>query len=83
MKSIDECFVLSKNIPKLTKANSAIIQGRVIYIVKENYAGKSSCFFHGYDFDTKIQLAFHKNKNGLIDFLSRQNLGVLSENNNN
>jgi len=64
-------------MPKLSKANSATIHDRVVYIVKKDHAGKSSSFFFAYDYVTKIQLHFKDNKQELIDVLSKENFEVL------
>ena len=77
MNKLEDCFRIKKNFPNLSKANSAVCNGRVIYIIKEDHAGKSSDFFFAYDYETKIQLHFHEDKDKLIEFLNEQNFEVL------
>jgi len=77
MRELDVCFKYQKEIKKLTKANSAMIQDVVIYIVKKDHTGSSSKFFFAYDYKTKIQLHFHSEKAELIKFLNEQDFEVL------
>lgn len=77
MIPLKDCFRYEPEIKRLTKSNSFIHQGRVIYIVKKENTGKAFGLYVAYDYKTKVQLAFHKNKDDLIDFIKRQDLGVL------
>ena len=67
------------SIKRLTKANSNIINNRVIYIVKQNCLGNNIKMFMAYDYKTKIQLYGHFDKDSLIEFLAKQDLKVLDE----
>lgn len=61
------------DIKRLTKANSIVIQDRVVYIVKKKESGKTVKLFVAYDYETKIKLAAHWDKETLIEFLNKQN----------
>ena len=69
MKSTKQCLVYSGNISRLTKANSCIINGRIIVILKKDYEGKACNVYVAYDYKTKKQLLFSFNKDDLISKL--------------
>ncbi len=69
MRDIDKCKVYEPEIKRLTKTNSSIINGKVIYIVKKDWTGKSSPFFCAYDYQSKVFIHFDKDKNSLIGYL--------------
>jgi hypothetical protein len=75
------CFKYEPPIKRLTKSNCITADSRVIYIVKKDYKGNASKLYIAYDYVTKIQIAFHKDKEFLIKFLQNKSLGVLNENN--
>ena len=80
MIPIEDCFRYQPDIKRLTKSNSFIHNGRVIYLVKKDHEGKAmKNHFVAYDYKTKIQLAFMTNKDKLIEFIEKQDLGVLDE----
>ena len=77
MKPLDECWKYEPEIKRLTKTNSFVADGRVIYIVKKQYDGKSIKMFVAYDSSTKIQLVAHHDKEEVIKFLQVKDLSVL------
>lgn len=79
MNEVSSCEKYEPKIKKLTKANSLVINERVIYICKKDHTGKASKLFVAYDYETKIQLAFNKDKDILIEFLEKQDLKVLDD----
>lgn len=56
-------------IPNLTKVNSTVIHGRVIWLTKKNESGKESKVYIAYDFMTKIKLGVSTSKEKLIKSL--------------
>lgn len=56
-------------MPKLSKPNSVIVGDRIIYISKKNHKGKTTGMYIAFDYETKIQIAFHKDKDELINYL--------------
>ena len=77
MKQLDECWKYEPEIKRLTKSNSFVADGRVIYVVKKQYDGKSIKMYVAYDSSTKIQLVAHHDKEEVIKFLQKQDLSVL------
>ena len=77
--AIEDCFVYELEFSKLTKANSVVIDNRIVYIVKKDYRGSASPFFTAYDYTTKVQILFNKDKKKLIEILKTKNLGVFDE----
>lgn len=75
----DECFKYEGEIKRLTKANSFVADGRVIYVVKKDYTGKTSKMFIAFDEATKVQLFAHYDKDVLINFLQQQDLSCLGK----
>ena len=73
------CFKYQPEIKKLTNANSTMVDSRIVYIVKKDYTGKTSSMYIAYDYKTRIQLAFHKNKDELIEYLKDKKLDVLND----
>ena len=69
MNNIEDCCRYSLPIKKLTKANSAVINGRVVYIVKKGCDGKPAPWFCSYDYKTKVMLYFDENREVLIEKL--------------
>lgn len=65
-------MIYQPDIKRLTKNNSTLIQGRVIYIVKKDVNGKALKVFVAYDYETKVKLAVHQDKEQLIEFLKKQ-----------
>jgi len=70
------------DIGKLTKANSTVADGRVIYIVKKDSEGKSGKFipYVAYDYKTRVQLTFDFDKSKLIERLNKLNITERIEN---
>lgn len=59
--------LFSGEFPNLTSVNSVAIQGRVVYIKKENIT------YTAYDYKTKLKLGVHVGgKKALIEFLKKQ-----------
>ena len=81
MKPLDECWTYEPEIKRLTKANSFIADGRVIYICKKDHKGKALRMYVAYDSSTKIQLVAHHDKEEVIRFLQKQDLSVLGVDN--
>ena len=77
MKPLDECWKYVPEIKRLTKTNSFVADGRIIYVVKKQYDGKSIKMYVAYDSSTKIQLVAHHDKEEVIGFLQKQDLSVL------
>ncbi|MGB1226456.1 MAG: hypothetical protein ACPG9K_01080 [Poseidonibacter sp.] len=77
MLDLEDVAKYQPEIKRLTKANSLVVKDRVIYIVKKDHTGKAIHMYNAYDYKTKYQLACFKKKDELINFLERQNLGVL------
>ena len=77
VREVSECFVYQPEIKRLTKANSFTAGGRVIYIVKKDYKGKAIKMYVSYDYETKVQLVAHHDKDEVIRFISKQDLSVL------
>lgn len=65
------CNIYQGTFSKLTKANSALVNGRVIVILKKQYDGKASDCYIAYDYKTKKQLTYHFEKDKLIEVLNR------------
>ena len=61
--------IYQQEFSKLTKANSCIINGRIIVILKKDYEGKACSAYVAYDYKTKKQLLFSFNKDDLISKL--------------
>lgn len=61
--------IYQQEFSKLTKANSCIINGRIIVILKKDYEGKVCSVYVAYDYKTKKQLLFSFNKDDLISKL--------------
>ena len=77
MRQVDECKTYELNIPKLTKVNSFVADGRVIFITKKSYEGKPLKMYIAYDSHTKVQLAGHRDKEFLIKYLQSKDMSVL------
>ncbi len=57
---------------KITKANSSVINGRLIYISKKDSSGNQTKIYIAFDYESKIQLGFYSDKEKLIDMLTRK-----------
>lgn len=79
MIPLEQCFRYEPKITRLTKANSFTHQGKVIYVVKKESNGKAYGIYIAYDYKTKVQLGFNRDKNWLIEFIKKQDLGILDE----
>lgn len=79
MRPLRDCLKYQPEIKRLTKSNSTLIDGRVVYVTKKDNEGKSIKIYMAYDYKTRIQLGGHSDKEFLIDFLSKQDLKVLNE----
>ena len=77
MKDVEECWKYEPEIKRMTKTNSFIADGRVIYVVKKDYTGKTIRMYVAYDSSTKVQLCAHHDKDELIRFVQSQDLSVL------
>ncbi len=73
---LDDCEKYELEFPNLSKVNSQVIHGRVVYIGKKLPTGKDGHFYHGYDYETKICLGRSGTKEGLIAFLTKQDFGA-------
>ncbi len=70
MKNPIDCFRYEPEIKRLTKANSTIINGLMVYMVKKSHDGKSSSpLYCAYDYRSKILLHFDSDKSKLVNFL--------------
>ena len=76
MRNLEDCKLYEPPIKRLTKSNSMVFDGRVVYIVKKTYEGKAIKMFIAYDEATKTQLAGHWDKDKLIAFLAKQDMSV-------
>ena len=79
MHNPKDCFKYQPEIKKLTKANSIMVDERVIYIVKKDHTGKTATMYFAYDYTTRIQLVHKKNKDALIEYLKDKKLEVLND----
>lgn len=77
MRSLEECEVYYKEISRVTKANSFVAFGRVIYIVKQDWNGKAIKNYACYDKETRVLLGSHWDKEYLISFIQKQDLSIL------
>ena len=80
MLNLEDCYKYQSDIKRVTKANSFIASGRVIYIVKKSAEGKSLKIYVAYDRETKIQLLAHWNKDKLIRYIQGKDLSMLGGN---
>jgi len=80
MLSLDDCYKYEPEIKRVTKANSFLASGRVVYIVKKNSQGKTLKVFNAYDKESKVLLMSHWDKEKLIKFIQRQDLSMLGGN---
>lgn len=71
--------IYQPEIKRLTRANSTIIQGRVVYIVKKNYEGKAYGAYIAYDYETKIQLDCKLTKEELISSLEEKDFDIIDD----
>ena len=82
MLPLDECAKYEPDIKRMTKANSFIADGRVIYVAKKDETGKTlSVIYVAYDSSTKVKLAAHWCKDTLIRYLQGKDLSVLGVDN--
>jgi len=79
MLELSSCYKYEPEIKRITKANSFLASGRVIYIVKKDHKGKTIKIFNAYDKESKTQLSQHWDKDKLIKYLQRQDLTILGE----
>lgn len=77
MRKLEDCNKYEPEIKRLTKSNSVVIDGRVVYIVKKDFRGKTLRMFVAYDNDSKVQLYAHHDKDTLIQFLLNKDMSVL------
>ena len=77
MRAIEDCFVYQPDISRVTKSNSFVASGRIIYICKKNHEGKAMKIYSAYDKETKVLLASHRDKDFLIKYLSDKDLSCL------
>ena len=71
MIDVDKTFRAEFDFGKLTKANSIVINTRVVYISKKDCTGTNTKTYIAFDYLTKIQLGFSTNKEKLIEMLNR------------
>jgi hypothetical protein len=76
MRSLEECNKYQPDIKRVTKSNSFTSGGRIIYIVKKDYTGKTVKVYVAYDKETKIQLMAHWDKEFLIEYIRKQDLTI-------
>ena len=76
MRTIEECDVYEPDIKRVTKTNSFVADGRVVYVVKKDHEGKTTKSYVAYDRATKVKLAAHWDKDVLIDFVQKQDMSV-------
>ena len=81
MRDLEDCYRYQPEIKRMTKTNSFIADGRVIYVVKKDHTGKSVKMYVAYDSSTKVQLAAHHDKDELIRFIQSKDLSVLGVDN--
>ena len=77
MRQLDECKMYEPDIKRLTKTNSFIADGRVIYITRRSHTGKALKMYVAYDSHTKVQLAGHYDKDVLIKYLQGKDMSIL------
>ena len=78
MRPLEECYKYEPEIKRMTKTNSFIADGRVIYVVKKDHTGKTlPKTYVAYDSHTKVKLAAHWDKDKLIRYIQSQDLSVL------
>lgn len=71
MLSVDLCHKANFDFGKITKANSFVIHGRLIYVSKKDALGIATKVYIAFDYETKLQLGFSPNKEKLFDMLTR------------
>ncbi len=81
MRDIEDCAVYQLDIKRLTKTNSFIADGRVVYVVKKDHTGKAVKIYVAYDSHTKVKLAAHHDKEVLIKYLQHKDMAVLGVDN--
>ena len=81
MRTLDECEKYQPEIKRMTKANSFIADGRVVYVVKKDHIGKTVGTYVAYDSHTKVKLAAHYDKDTLIKYLQGKDMSVLGVDN--
>jgi len=79
MLAIEDCYKYEPEIKRLTKSNSFLASGRVIYVVKKEPNGKTSKSYQAYDHESKVLLGSHYDKDFLISFIVKQDLSCLGE----
>lgn len=67
----NKTFIAIFDFGKLTKANSRIINTRLVYISKKDYTGTNTKVYIAFDYATKIQLGFASDKDKLVEMLER------------
>lgn len=91
MRTKEDCLVYEPEIKRVTKANSFVAGGRVVYVCGKDHTGKDmkwtkrvgvnkptpKTFYSAYDKDTKILLASHWDKEYLIEYLQKKDLSCL------
>ena len=80
MRAVEDCFIYKPDISRVTKANSFVASGRIIYVCKKDTEGKAMKVFNAYDKETKVLLASHWDKEFLMNYLSDKDLSVLGHN---
>ncbi len=77
MRALADCYIYEPEIKRITKANSFMAGGRVIYIVKKDSMGKAMKIYSAYDKESKVLLGANWDKEFLIAFIQAQDLSIL------
>ena len=89
MRALEQCETYQQDIKRLTKSNSFVYEfnglvdknfitfNRVIYIVKKDVTGKAVKVFVAYDYESKVKLAVHWDKEKLVEYVKKQDLNIL------
>lgn len=77
MIAVEDTEKYQPEINRLTKANSFIASGRVVYVAKKTPDGKTTKSYCAYDVESKVLLGCHWDKVFLINFMSKQDLSCL------
>lgn len=93
MRDLEDCYKYQPELPKLTKGNSFMVSGRVVFMVGKDYMGKDlkirvksntdkpkyKTAYNIYDKESRIQLYYHHDKDTAIKFVQSQDLSVLGQ----
>jgi len=71
VRNISLCSSASFSFGKVTKANSFIINNRIIYVTKKDSTGNQCSLYIAFDYKSGIQLGFSSSKEKLCKMLER------------